>query len=108
MDLKKYLTLNNISQESFGAKVGLTQCTINKISQKKQRPSWINAQKIIAASNGEVTMEDLMIPLDHPMTKINLPPPSHRECDCTEHMVVMCAGCGKQWKLTPMKDSTNE
>ena len=62
MDLKEFLTENNISQASFAKKMGVTPARISQTVHKKTNPSLDLARRIIKETNGKVTVGDLFNP----------------------------------------------
>jgi hypothetical protein len=57
MELKEYLKKNNISVTFFAFKLDYTLSHINKVVNKKQKPSEKLKRHIIRATKGEVNFE---------------------------------------------------
>lgn len=62
MDLKDFLTQNNISQSEFARRVDVTPARINQTVHKRKSPSFELARRIIKETKGKVTVGDLFIP----------------------------------------------
>ena len=58
MKLHEFLKINNVNK--LAAKIGTSPMYLRQIGWKKAMPSLKMAQKIVAATNGEVTYEDLV------------------------------------------------
>jgi len=57
--LKKYLERNKITQRDFSFKIDYAEQNLNKILSGKFKPSIYTALKIVQATNGEISFEDL-------------------------------------------------
>lgn len=62
MELKEFLSENNILQAHFARKIGVTQARISQIVHKKTNPSLDLARRIIKETNGKVTVAELFNP----------------------------------------------
>jgi transcriptional regulator with XRE-family HTH domain len=62
MELRRYLKIKKINMTEFGKLVGCNQSHISLICQNKRRPSPELAQNIEKATNGEVTVLELLYP----------------------------------------------
>jgi len=60
MRLSEYLARNDLSPETFAAKVGVHPTTIYRLLNGTTIPKRENMKKIIAATMGEVTAADLI------------------------------------------------
>lgn len=58
MNIREYLKKYGLTQQQFAEKIGVKQPTICRIMNGKNRPHAIAAEKIEAATNGEVTKEE--------------------------------------------------
>lgn len=61
MKLKKFLQTTKISIAQFAKNTGINENTLNTYVNKRCEPSVTNAIKIIAATHGSVTLEDLKL-----------------------------------------------
>ena len=59
MDLKEYINKNDISVGRFAYESGVSTDSLYKFMRKERRPTMRVAYKIIKATHGQVTMEDL-------------------------------------------------
>ncbi|MHB8568997.1 MAG: helix-turn-helix domain-containing protein [Metallibacterium sp.] len=57
--LKQYLERNQITQRDFSFKINYAEQNLNKILSGKFKPSICTASKIVKATNGEISYEDL-------------------------------------------------
>jgi len=60
MDLRHYLFENRIRVKDFAQKIGYTPECISNVSNKKVRPSERLAQLIYQATEGQVSVEELL------------------------------------------------
>lgn len=60
MDLKEYLFRKDIYVTDFAKQIGYTPDYIYLIKEKKKKPSFRFAKAIEEATNGEVTVEELL------------------------------------------------
>lgn len=59
MELRRYLFENEMQLKDFADKVGISICSMSQINNKKHYPSRETAKKIIDATDGQVTFDDL-------------------------------------------------
>ena len=62
MDLKTYLHTNKVSQKNFAARIGASIFTVNRICMRHVQPPLDVAVRIERATEGSVTVGDLVIP----------------------------------------------
>ena len=62
MRLKEYLTENGISQRDFSKRVNIHYMYLNMVLVNKRRPSPDLADRIEKATDGEVTVMELLYP----------------------------------------------
>lgn len=60
MKLDLYLTTNNISDDAFGQKIGLSQSQVNRIRNGKSKPTLAMVAKISIETNEEVSFADFL------------------------------------------------
>jgi transcriptional regulator with XRE-family HTH domain len=60
MSLSEYLIKNDIRIEDFAAKIGVHQTTIYRVLTGRTIPKRQNLKKILEATNGEVSLGELM------------------------------------------------
>ncbi len=60
MELDYYLWRNKISQNAFAKKLHISLSTLSQVVCRKNSPSLLTAVKIVKATNGVVTYEDLL------------------------------------------------
>lgn len=60
MELKKYLESRNIEIQEFAKMVGVTPGALSNYIYKRREPRPNIRRKIIDATNGKVTLEDLL------------------------------------------------
>ena len=58
MDLAVYLTAKGVTQASFADRIGVSQATLSRYARRTATPTVTVAERIKAASGGEVTYED--------------------------------------------------
>lgn len=61
MTLKKFLETTKISIATFSKNTGIKETTLLTYVQQKSEPSVSNAVRIINATHGAVTLEDLKV-----------------------------------------------
>lgn len=59
MKLETYLRNKKLTDEAFGALVGLSQSQVSRIKRGKSTPSWKTIAVIEEATRGRVTIRDL-------------------------------------------------
>lgn len=64
MKLALYLSEEEMTDEAFGAKVGLSQSQISRIKRGISRPSWDTVAAIERETGGKVTASDFAQPAD--------------------------------------------
>lgn len=71
MDLREYLFRHRISLTAFCEITGYSKAQLSAIKNEKRNPGPRLAKEIVRATNGIVTIQDLMkiIPLDQPKTE---------------------------------------
>lgn len=62
MKLQKFLQINEITQEEFASKVGVSRPWITYIVNEVRNPSIGLSMRIEEATNGQVTIKDLFNP----------------------------------------------
>lgn len=67
MDLKTYLFVNGITNRQFAAMMGLNATIAQKIISRASRPSGERAALISEATNGHVTVDELVNPQNYPV-----------------------------------------
>ena len=73
MKLEEYLRFNNIKQHTFAKSLGVSQGHINSMIKGKREPSVSLAKKIEKATNGEVSVVELLdIKIPEGISKIKL------------------------------------
>lgn len=60
MKLAEYLTDRKLTDEAFGAKVGMSQSQISRIKRGISRPSWDNLASIERETDGAVRAADFI------------------------------------------------
>ena len=60
MILANFLSEQGLSQESFGATIGVRGATVSRWLSGKRCPSGANVRKIKEATKGRVTADDLL------------------------------------------------
>jgi predicted transcriptional regulator len=60
MDLGKYIERANIQKKAFARMADISPSALSNYIYKRRKPRLDIAQKIIKASKGEVTIEDLL------------------------------------------------
>lgn len=61
MQLSKFLKKSGLTWEQFADKAGVSRQTIYHLMQKKHNSTLKTIDKVIKASNNEITIEDLRI-----------------------------------------------
>lgn len=64
MKLDRYLWENKISQKSFSKKIGISLRNLWLIVHNQSSPGLLNAIKIVKATKGKVSYEDLLSETD--------------------------------------------
>ena len=64
MNLREYLFKKKIKHEDFAKKVGVARSTLHRIMIGKSDPSLSLAIKIVNATKGQVTYEEIATPED--------------------------------------------
>lgn len=59
MELREYLTQNNMTMVQFGEKIGRAQSIVSRLCGKKHRADPSTAIRIVSATKGRVTLDDL-------------------------------------------------
>jgi len=59
VELREYLTKNNITMAVFGKKIGRAQSIVSRICAKKHRADPVTAIRIVVASKGLISLDDL-------------------------------------------------
>ena len=59
MTLREYLETTNTTMAAFGKKIGRAQSIVSRLCAKKHRPDPSSAIRIVAATKGRVTLNDL-------------------------------------------------
>lgn len=59
MELREYLTKNNITMSVMGKRVKRAQSIISRICARKHRPDPSTAVRIVIATKGAVSLDDL-------------------------------------------------
>jgi DNA-binding transcriptional regulator YdaS (Cro superfamily) len=62
MDLKSYLTREDLSSNQFATRAGIATSIITRFLAKDRGLSAATAAQISAATNGEVSIQDLLFP----------------------------------------------
>lgn len=62
MDLKKFLDKSNITQTEYASRVGISQPYLSQILKGIRFPHRVLAQKMSAATYGQVSVLDLLYP----------------------------------------------
>jgi transcriptional regulator with XRE-family HTH domain len=60
MNLARYLSSKEISDEDFAPLIGVDRATVNRLRRGRHRPSWETIEKIQAATKGAVTANDFL------------------------------------------------
>lgn len=60
MDLKEYLNINQVPQVEFAKIIGVDQSTVSLYCNKKRIPTADILEKIVEATNSDVTYEDFI------------------------------------------------
>jgi len=60
MDFNRWLSKNKLKPHHFAKQYGLSDSTIWRIYKRKFKPNAETAKKIVRATCGQVTFEDLM------------------------------------------------
>jgi 3,4-dihydroxy 2-butanone 4-phosphate synthase / GTP cyclohydrolase II len=60
MDMKSYLEKSNLTDGEFARLAGLSRVMVNRLKNGSVWPSKETAEKIVAASNGEITPNDFL------------------------------------------------
>ena len=61
MELKDFLEKNSISQNEFSKQNKVKQAVLSNIVHHKSNPSLLNAKKIVDATKGKVSFNDLIV-----------------------------------------------
>lgn len=56
--LRDYLVRENLTLEEFGERIGRTGASVSRYVTGHRRPSWPTMNRIIRATNGEITAND--------------------------------------------------
>ena len=64
MKLDRYLWENKISQKEFSKLIGISLRCLWLIVHQQSTPSLLNAMRIVKATDGQVTYEDLLSEID--------------------------------------------
>lgn len=59
MELLDYLTQNKITMQKFGERIGRAQSIVSRLANKKHWPDRGTAVKIVHATKGMVTLDEL-------------------------------------------------
>jgi DNA-binding transcriptional regulator YdaS (Cro superfamily) len=62
MTLDEYLRSHPVTAASFAAKIGKSAASVTRIRKGDQNITLALAQKIVSATGGKVTLEDLAVP----------------------------------------------
>lgn len=55
MDLSAYRAQHNLTLAEIAGRVGVSVVTIHRWEARKARPSWRNLERLVAATDGQVT-----------------------------------------------------
>lgn len=61
MTLHEFLKTSDLSGREFAKRIGTSESVLSRLVQRKRAPSFEVARKIIAASDGLVTVDDLAL-----------------------------------------------
>jgi transcriptional regulator with XRE-family HTH domain len=60
LDLKQYIETRNFQMQEFAELVNISKPTLSNYVHKRRRPRLDIAQRIVKATKGKVTIEDLL------------------------------------------------